>query len=138
VSNQTRKEYSHKKYVFIREHGGWDNWQMIEVEKYPCKDMNEACARERHWYEELKAKLNKQIPNRSSKEGSLAWYYANRDWHNKQQGERRKKTCVCECGSKITIGVIARHKKSVRHQNFISSKCIDGSTNQENITSSCT
>ena len=39
----------------IRENEGWNNWSMIEIEKYPCNDKNEACARERYWYELLNA-----------------------------------------------------------------------------------
>jgi hypothetical protein len=35
---------------------------MIEVEKFPCKDANEAKSRERYWYEELNAKLNDRSP----------------------------------------------------------------------------
>ena len=30
----------------IRENGDWNNWSMIEIEKYPCNDDNEARARE--------------------------------------------------------------------------------------------
>jgi hypothetical protein len=25
-------------YSTIRENGGWNNWSMVEIEKYPCKD----------------------------------------------------------------------------------------------------
>ena len=62
------KSSHYKVYEMIRANGGWVNWTMIEIEKYPCKDGNEARARERHWYEELQATLNSQIPNRSDKE----------------------------------------------------------------------
>ena len=44
-------EYEYKVYEFIRNNGGWDNWSMIEIEKYPCNDGNEARARERYWCE---------------------------------------------------------------------------------------
>ena len=57
-----------KVYEMIRANGGWENWSMIEIEKYPCKDNNEARARERHWYEELHATLNMVMPIRSQKE----------------------------------------------------------------------
>jgi hypothetical protein len=30
-----------------------DNWTMVEVEKYPCKDANEATAKEREWFKRL-------------------------------------------------------------------------------------
>lgn len=38
-------------YEFIRSNGGWNNWSMIEIEKFPCVDLNEANSRERYWYE---------------------------------------------------------------------------------------
>ena len=41
---------------------------MIEIEKYSCQDGNEAGARERYWYEQLKGTLNDKVPNRSIKE----------------------------------------------------------------------
>ena len=53
----------YKVYQMIRDNGGWDNWTMVEIEKYPCKDRNEAAARERYWYEQLNtAKMNMLKP----------------------------------------------------------------------------
>jgi hypothetical protein len=49
-------------YRFINENGGWDNWDMVMIEAYPCKDVNEACMRERHWIETLNADLNQMSP----------------------------------------------------------------------------
>ena len=57
-----QKEYKFKVYDFIRNNGDWDNWSMIEIEKYPCNDGNEAKARERYWIETLKATLNERTP----------------------------------------------------------------------------
>ena len=56
------KEYNFNVYKCIRENGGWENWSMYEIEKYPCNDSNEARAKERYWYEELKANLNMRTP----------------------------------------------------------------------------
>jgi hypothetical protein len=66
--NKNVKGYNFKIYQFIRDNGGWDNFEMIEIEKYPCKDGNEATARERYWYETLNATLNVLVPNRSSQD----------------------------------------------------------------------
>jgi hypothetical protein len=66
--NKNTNNYHYKVYQTIREHGNWINWSMIEIEKFPCKDGNEARARERYWYEELKATLNMDIPNRTIEE----------------------------------------------------------------------
>ncbi len=56
--NEKNKAFNYKIYKIIRENGGWDNWSMIEIEKYPCNDGNEARARERYYYEFLNASLN--------------------------------------------------------------------------------
>ena len=55
-------------YVFIIQNGGWDNFDMIEIEKYNASDHNDALKRERYWFEELNATLNKQIPSRTQQE----------------------------------------------------------------------
>ena len=44
----------------IRDNGGWDNFRMIEVEKYPCSDKREAEKRENEIMKELKASMNMQ------------------------------------------------------------------------------
>ncbi len=51
-------KYNYKIYQYIRNNGGWDNFNMIEIEKYPCTDGNEARAREEQVRVELGAKLN--------------------------------------------------------------------------------
>jgi DNA repair exonuclease SbcCD ATPase subunit len=66
--NSNDKSYNYKVYQYIRDNGGWNNWSMIEIEKYPCADEREATARERYWCEYFKADLNSQLPNRSLKE----------------------------------------------------------------------
>ena len=53
--------YSTKIYDTINKNGGWKNWDMIEIEKYPCKDGNEAKARERYWFEQLNSSLNASL-----------------------------------------------------------------------------
>jgi hypothetical protein len=59
-TNEKHKMYDLKIYKAIRENGGWENWCMITIEKYPCKDVYEACARERYYYEQLNSNLNAQ------------------------------------------------------------------------------
>ncbi len=54
------KEYNHYKYIFIRENGGWDNFEIVLMEDYPCNNVEEATRRERYWIENLNASLNKQ------------------------------------------------------------------------------
>ena len=51
-------------YKIINDNGGWENWEMIEIEKYPCVDGNESTKRESHYYEILNATMNTLSPNR--------------------------------------------------------------------------
>ena len=60
--NENSKHYHLKIYKTIREYGGWENWDMIEIEKYSCNDKNEARKRERFWYEDFNAQLNSVKP----------------------------------------------------------------------------
>jgi len=51
-----------KIYKTIRENGGWDNWNMIEIAKYNCNDSTEARIKEQLHYEELQSTLNSCPP----------------------------------------------------------------------------
>jgi hypothetical protein len=61
-NNMKGKSFNLKIYVIIRANGGWNSWSMIEIEKYPCNDNNEARARERYWFELTNANMNSQKP----------------------------------------------------------------------------
>jgi hypothetical protein len=65
---ENRNAYNIYVYQFIREHGGWDNWSMIEIEKISCIDGNDACKNERRHIELLGATLNKRVPYRTQSE----------------------------------------------------------------------
>ena len=64
-TKETSPKHHFKVYQVIRKNGGWDNWSMIQIEKYPCNDVDEATERERYWCERLNAQLNTRNPNRS-------------------------------------------------------------------------
>ena len=66
--NPNGKEYGHKIYKTIREYGGFENWSMIEIEKYPCNDLQEESKKERYYFELLNAKLNTNFPSRGINE----------------------------------------------------------------------
>ena len=73
TTNFTKRKHQHKSvcsnlnnklkiYSTIRENGGWDNWNMIEIAKYNCKDKTEARIKEQHHYVELNSSLNSCPP----------------------------------------------------------------------------
>ena len=73
TTNFIQRKYSHKIscnnlnnnlkiYNVIRSNGGWDNWNMVEIAKYNCKDATEARIKEQEHYNALKASLNSCPP----------------------------------------------------------------------------
>jgi hypothetical protein len=60
--NINDRAYNYNVYVIIRANGGWEAWEMFEIEKFPCNDGNEARTRERYWYELYNANLNSRLP----------------------------------------------------------------------------
>ena len=59
-NNENDTSYNYKVYKIIREKGGFSNWTMYEVEKYPCETRKEAFIRERYWTDILKCNMNSQ------------------------------------------------------------------------------
>ena len=67
-NNENMKEYKIYVYQFIRENGGFENWDMIQIEKCSVKTKRELEMRERFYIESLGASLNKKTPTRTRKE----------------------------------------------------------------------
>ena len=67
-SNENGRQYFCYIYYFIRENGGWDNWEMIKLYDYPCDSRTEAQIEELKCYKKLNAKLNTQKPYQSVEE----------------------------------------------------------------------
>ena len=49
-------------YKVIRQYGGWENWEMIELSTYNCKNSEEARIKEQEHYEQHNASLNSYPP----------------------------------------------------------------------------
>ena len=81
-NNENDKGYNYKIYQFIRDNGGWDNWDMVLIEKVNVNDGYELHKEERKWIEELNSTLNSSIPTRTDKE-----YYND----NKEKIDEKKK-----------------------------------------------
>ncbi len=147
-TNENNKGYNTPVYQFIRENGGWENWDMIEVEKYSAKDKNDLHKRERFWLEELSATLNKKIPSQqkseyrqnnkekisqydkeyyqNNKEKAKEYYQNNKEKISQREAEWRQKNreklaekVSCECGSIVTRANLTRHQKSIKHIMFV-------------------
>ena len=61
-NNSKLKSHNFYVYQFIRENGGFDNWNLIILEEYPAENKNDLLWKEREWVEKLKPTLNSCIP----------------------------------------------------------------------------
>ena len=125
-NNEKSKQYNQKVYQTIRELGGWDNFVMVLVAKFPCNDKMELHAKEFEYQQLFDANLNTQNaikdPNYDKK-----YHEKNREKrnqfsqkYNKKNSEENKKIVECECGCIVSKGALYTHRKSQRHLNLMS------------------
>ena len=147
-NNKNNKTYNLPVYRFIRNNGGWENWEMVLLEDYPCRNKKQLNIRERYWFEKLGATLNDRYPERESREETERAYREknkekikeyrekNKEKIKEQDKEYREKNkekikeyreknkekikekVKCECGSVVCRGGLSQHKKSKKHQNW--------------------
>ena len=108
-NNENDQHYNYHIYKTIRENGGWENWDMIEIEKYPCNDSNEARKRERYWYELNHATLNTCYPDRTIEE----WYVDNKERIQQYSKTEKVKQSVKQYQEKIK-----QYKQEYREKNI--------------------
>jgi len=81
---ESKKAYNYKVYKTMRDNGGFENYDMLEIEKYPCNNENEAKLRERHFYDVLDSQLNSIKPILTEIESSVDYQQRyNREYHAK-------------------------------------------------------
>ena len=62
VTNRSKKSYHYPLYQYIRNSGGWDNFDMTIYCEYPCKNKIEGLTKEKEIIELLKSPLNSIKP----------------------------------------------------------------------------
>ena len=135
------KDYNIYVYQFIRENGGFDNWDFVEIERVNAIDKSDLHKRERFYIESLKSTLNKVIPTRTKKQYNKdntekkAEYNKHYQINHKEQiikqqkgyridnhekiSNKKKILMTCQCGSIFRKNDLSRHKKSQKHKLFI-------------------
>lgn len=78
---ETNPSYNYPVYQYIRENGGWNNFDFVILEEIEYRKKHELHSRERYFIEILKASLNQVIPTRTDKEH----YEANKEKINEQK-----------------------------------------------------
>tara|TARA_R110000764_G_scaffold22159_1_gene55534 strand:+ start:144 stop:731 length:588 start_codon:yes stop_codon:yes gene_type:complete len=143
-NNSNGEKYNLKVYRFIREHGGFQNWSMIEMERYNAIDEMDLKKRERYYIELLKSSLNSAIPTRTykeynddNKENHKRYYQDNKEkikqylqdnketiklqkrQYQQDNKEKIKQKFNCGCGGKYTHTNKTIHEKTSKHQKYI-------------------
>ena len=139
-NNENSKNYNLKVYIFMRENGGWDNFEMIEIKKYECCSKAELHLEERTQMELYGGKLNTIIPSRTTKEWRednkeyyKEWCENNREkikeqckeyrQNNREKiKERQNQKFKCDCGGKYQYSTKVRHNKTNKHKSYINNK----------------
>ena len=146
-NNPNSDSHNFKVYRFIREHGGWANWTMIQLELYPCKSEQELRLREREIFDILKPTLNMISPtfnvekrknyeveynathieerkqtwaeyNATHREERKKWREDHKEEY-KEYYEQNKVKITCECGCVSTTQHLSRHQRSQKHLNLM-------------------
>ncbi len=145
-NNEKSPEYNKKAYIFIRENGGFDNWDFEILETANLEDEDEAAILERYWIETLKPTLNIQLPAQTPEERAEYknnWqrikYKQNREdpEFRKKHAEKSKKNrednpektrgptakrlekITCICGTIHSRTNQSTHLKTDKHKNFV-------------------
>lgn len=88
-NNKNAKQYNSKLYQFIRNNGGWDNWDMIIIEQTEFKNSLELHKRERYYMDTLHSTLNVNIPSRTASE-----YYKNTNYETQKRYMLKNKESI--------------------------------------------
>jgi hypothetical protein len=77
-------KHNYPVYQYIRNNGGWENWEVVQIEKVVCETGQDLCQREREVFERLQPTLNACRPKVSQEETkercaatTKAWQAAN-------------------------------------------------------------
>jgi len=133
-NNVSGKHHNRKLYTTIREHGGWNEFKMVEIGHREQLTLAQSRQIEEDYRVELKANLN-----------MIKCFQANQSEYQKKHYEDNKEVCnqrhrnynethkqkisawkatkiVCECGTTICQYDTSRHRKSQKHINLMNAK----------------
>lgn len=106
--NQRSPNHNYKLYKVIRQHKGWENWNMEIIGFNKCEDHYEARKKEQEYYEKYEASLNSILPQKKT---------VNRlPIVIKEKINLYCEECKIKCGSRKQL---EKHKKSRKHLNNI-------------------
>jgi len=144
VNKKQKKIYDCKLYTFIRDSGGYENWEMQVIKLYKCETRKELHKEEQKYIDELKPSLNTDNPYKTEEEKKKQvkkYYEDNKEiitakakkhrdenqekiqemkkkWYEENK-ERMKEKIECECGSVIRKSDKPTHNRTKKHQAYL-------------------
>jgi predicted GIY-YIG superfamily endonuclease len=118
--NKYNKNHKYLIYQYIRQNGGWDEWEMKWIEDYPCISKHEAMLRERELMCEYNSTLNvckNLIMSDAEKKEYMKNYERDKEKKaimDKEYREKQEKI-TCECGFKLFRRHLTEHIKTKKH-----------------------
>jgi len=129
--NPNMPNYHLKVYQTIREHGGWDEFKMIEIGTAEQLTLTEARIIEERYRVELCAELNMlkcHITEEERKERNKLKHQKYQQNHNEAIKQKRRVKIICECGCEICRDELSNHRKRQKHIDLML-KIVDNNNN---------
>lgn len=131
--NEKDKHYNLEIYTFIRNHGGWDNWNIELLE-----ETENGREKEQYWINYYNPTLNSCVAisnNERRRKLKTESYHRHKEKHTEKNKirinehyEKNKEYYTekfdCECGGRYTRKNKETHCKTPKHFNFVQSKNI--------------
>jgi len=118
--NPLRKGYDIKLYKFIRANGGWENWDIVVLERFSCRNSLELLEREWTYDDKVNIELN-HIVVRDPAKFQKQYYQDNKEKfkeYAKQYREKKKEKIECPtCKCMVGKYDFKRHTKTKKHIN---------------------
>ena len=116
-NNEKNKDYNINLYQYLRENGGFNEYEFIILECYVCNFKHDL-----HYKEDDYIKI---YPNNLNKLRAYLTRREIKEYYKKYRDENRyklKEKINCECGSIVGKNDIARHRKTLKHIEYIEKK----------------
>lgn len=94
---ENHRHYNLILYQTIRDNGGWNNWEMVPLEEFPCENYNQQVIREQYWIDQLKPELNQrssytdpEVRKETHNQYTIEWRKTNQDKVKEQRKKYRE------------------------------------------------
>lgn len=118
--NINTRGYNYKVYQFIRDNGGWDNFELIEICKYEDDKRKEM---EQYYIDFIKPSLNDKRAfgfdyerrNAYKKINDREYYLKNKTKCNEYRQSYKNAKVICDCGKEVSRHALYWARKTGTH-----------------------